>query len=150
MLMSQRTKSNKVPNLVKLVPGSLALTVLLIGCSNLQPVAEFGKNASAIAGYPEVAADYPASLERQKLYEQTGPSVSDEAIAARQMAHRRRPRQTSDRLPVRAYQILQVLAHRLFIAKVMILLHQAVEERLVRGASYGLNLDPAQRTQRHG
>jgi len=53
------------------------------GCSNLQPVADFGKNASVIAGYPEVAQDYPASLQRQKLYGQTDDSVSDKAIATR-------------------------------------------------------------------
>ena len=52
----------------------------LSSCSDLQPVADFGKNGSAIAGYPDVARDYPASLERQRLYGQT---ISDADIATR-------------------------------------------------------------------
>ncbi len=55
----------------------------LDGCSSLQPVAEFGKNASVIAGYPDVADDYPAILQRQRLYGDQGPAVSDEKIAIR-------------------------------------------------------------------
>ena len=55
----------------------------LNGCSSLEPVAEFGKNASLIAGYPDVADDYPAILQRQRLYGDKGPAVSDEKIAVR-------------------------------------------------------------------
>lgn len=62
---------------------ALGLTLILTSCSDLKPVADFGKNASAVAGYPEVAKDYPASLQRQRSYGQTGSSVSDEQIAQR-------------------------------------------------------------------
>ncbi|HLW34150.1 MAG TPA: hypothetical protein VKS98_00670 [Chthoniobacterales bacterium] len=77
----------KLHGWVSTVPGLLitlgiALAVFS-GCSNLQPVADFGKNASVIAGNPDVAQDYPASLQRQKLYGQTDDSVSDKAIATR-------------------------------------------------------------------
>jgi hypothetical protein len=60
-----------------------SLVVALNGCSSLEPVAEFGKNASAIAGYPDVADDYPAILQRQRLYGDKTAAVSDEKIAAR-------------------------------------------------------------------
>ena len=56
---------------------------LLVGCSSLEPVAEFGKNASAIASYPDVADDYPSILQRQRLYGDKSQAVSDEKIAAR-------------------------------------------------------------------
>ncbi len=68
---------------------AVAVVLTLTGCSSLQPVAEFGKNASAIAGYPDVAADYPAGLERKHLYGQTDPSVSDASIAIRKRDARR-------------------------------------------------------------
>ncbi len=55
----------------------------LNGCSSLEPVAEFGKNASVIAGYPDVADDYPAILQRQRLYGYKDPAVSDEKVALR-------------------------------------------------------------------
>ena len=60
-----------------------AVVVGLTGCSSLEPVAEFGKNASAIAGYPDVADDYPATLQRQRLYGDKSQAVSEEKIAAR-------------------------------------------------------------------
>jgi hypothetical protein len=61
-----------------------AIIVLgLAGCSSLEPVAEFGKNASAIAGYPDVANDYPAILQRERSYGDKSQAVSDEKIAAR-------------------------------------------------------------------
>ncbi len=53
------------------------------GCSSLEPVAEFGKNASVIAAYPQVAQDYPAILERQRLYGDKSSAVSEEKVAAR-------------------------------------------------------------------
>ena len=59
------------------------LVLALSGCSSLEPVAEFGKNAGAIAGYPDVADDYPGILQRQRLYGDCSPSVSDEKIAVR-------------------------------------------------------------------
>lgn len=61
----------------------VGLVLALNGCSSLEPVAEFGKNASVIAGYPDVADDYPAILQRQRLYGDKGPAVSDEKIALR-------------------------------------------------------------------
>jgi len=55
----------------------------LAGCSSLEPVAEFGKNASVIAGYPDVAIDYPAILERQASYGDNSSAVGPDKIAAR-------------------------------------------------------------------
>jgi hypothetical protein len=61
----------------------------------LQPVADFGKNASAIAGYPDVAEDYPATLQRQYLYEGNSGRANDKQIAARKRdAQRLRDAQT--------------------------------------------------------
>jgi len=62
---------------------SAGAILLLASCSSLKPVADFGKNGSSVAGFPGVAEDYPQSLERQRLYGQTGSSVSDENIAKR-------------------------------------------------------------------
>src|SRR4051794_8935362 len=66
---------------------------------------------------------------------------TNEAIAARQMSRRRTPRQTSDRLSVARNQILQMFAHRLFIAEIVILLHQAVEQSFLRCASNLLKVE---------
>jgi hypothetical protein len=65
--------------------GVVSVGAILFGasCSSLKPVADFGKNASSVAGFPGVAEDYPQSLERQRLYGQVGSSVSDENIAKR-------------------------------------------------------------------
>jgi hypothetical protein len=62
---------------------SAVIVLGLSGCSSLEPVAEFGKNASAIAGYPDVADDYPAILQRQRSYGDKSQAVSDEKIATR-------------------------------------------------------------------
>jgi hypothetical protein len=62
---------------------AVGFIVALDGCSSIEPVAEFGKNASVIAGYPEVAQDYPAILQRQRLYGDKSSAVGDERIAAR-------------------------------------------------------------------
>jgi len=61
----------------------LSNALVLSACSDLKPIAEFGKNGSAVAGYPEVAKDYVLSLQRQRSYGQAGTSVSDEKIAER-------------------------------------------------------------------
>src|ERR1044071_436097 len=61
----------------------LLLALIVPACTNLKPVQDFGKNASAVAGYPGVAKDYPLVLERLKLYGDTGPAVSDEKVAER-------------------------------------------------------------------
>jgi len=50
---------------------------------------------------------------------------------------------------LRPGQIRQVLADGLLISKVMIVLHQAVEQRLFRGASKGLDVNRVERLQRH-
>ena len=68
---------------------------------------------------------------------------ADIAVAAAQMARRRTPRQAGDRTALRPDQILQVLPDRLFIAEVMMLLHQAVEQRLVGRSPHLLELDRA-------
>ena len=52
-------------------------------------------------------------------------------VAAAQMTRGRTPCHAGDEASMCPHQILQMLAHRLFIAKVMMLLHQAVEQRLV-------------------
>ena len=52
------------------------------------------------------------------------------------MARRALPSQARNHLSARLYQILQVLAHRLLIAEIVILLHQAVEQRLFRRAPH--------------
>src|SRR5450755_1697455 len=60
------------------------------------------------------------------------------------MPRRRTPRQARDRLALGRYQILQVFTDRLLISKIVILLQQAVEQRLPRRAPHLLKL---QRTQ---
>ena len=60
----------------------------------------------------------------------------DVAVAHFQVARRTLPGQARDHLPARFYQILQVLANRLFVAQIVILLHQTVEQRLFRRAPY--------------
>ena len=67
----------------------LGATLAGTGCTSLKPVADFGRNASALVGDPAVAKDYPLSLARQQLYGQTGASVSPAQIAQRQHDARR-------------------------------------------------------------
>src|SRR5215510_13909721 len=69
---------------------------------------------------------------------------ADVAVTAAQMARGRTPRHTRYRTSLCPTNILQVLADRLLIAEVVILLHQAVEQRLIRGASHRLDLNRAQ------
>src|ERR1700761_101048 len=59
-----------------------------------------------------------------------------------------RPSQTCDHLAVAEYQILQVLANRLFVSKIVILLDQAVEQCFLRSASHLLKIETAQLLQR--
>ena len=68
---------------------------------------------------------------------------TDETIAARQVPRRRTPCQARDHLAFRRNQILQMFADRLLIAKIVILLQQAVEQRLLRGAPHLLKLQHA-------
>ena len=65
---------------------------------------------------------------------------ADVAVAAAQVTRSRGPCQACHRPPLRPHQILQVFSHRLLVAKVMMLLHQAVKQRLFRGASNLLEL----------
>ena len=48
-----------------------------------------------------------------------------------QVARRRTPCHAGDRPPLRPYQIFEVFADRLFITEIMMMLNQAVEERLL-------------------
>jgi len=66
---------------------------------------------------------------------------TDEAVAAAQVTRRRTPCQTGHRPPLRPGHILEVLAHRLLIAQVMVMFHQAVEQWFVRRAPHLLELD---------
>ena len=73
---------------------------------------------------------------------------ADIAVAAAQMARRRTPCQARDRPPLRPYQILQMLANRLLVTEVMMLLHQAVEQRLVARSPDLLQFNGPQFVQR--
>ena len=68
-------------------------------------------------------------------------------VAAAQMTRGRTPCHAGDgawfSFTVRPHQILQVLAHRLLITKIMMLLHQAVEQRLIGRFSNLLQRDRA-------
>ena len=63
---------------------------------------------------------------------------ADKAVAGAQMARGRRPSQTPNGAPQGVDQILQMLAHRLGVAQVMVAFQQAVEERLLRRAPHRL------------
>src|SRR5579863_1667362 len=69
-------------------------------------------------------------------------------VAAAQMAWRRTPGHTRDGPALRPHQILQVLADRLFVTEIMMLLHQAVEQRFVRRFSDLLQLERPNVSQR--
>ena len=75
---------------------------------------------------------------------------ADVAVAAPQMTRRRTPRQARQWTPLRPHQIFQVLADRLLVPQVMVGFHQAVEQRLIRGAPHELDFNRAQRLKRHG
>src|SRR5712692_9108695 len=72
---------------------------------------------------------------------------TNEVVPARQVPWRRAPRETSDGTSLGQNQILQVLAHRLLIAQVMMVLDQAVEQRLLRRAANLLKFDEPELTQ---
>ena len=73
---------------------------------------------------------------------------ADETIPAAQVPRRRAPRQARDGTLVRPHQVLQMLAHRLLVAQVMMGFHQAVEQRLLGRASRLLKLDGLDLAQR--
>src|ERR1700709_2675772 len=68
---------------------------------------------------------------------------ADVAIPTAQMTRRRTPRQTGDGAAFRPNEILQVLADGLLIRQIMMMLHQAVEQRFIGGAPYRLDLNRA-------
>ena len=61
---------------------------------------------------------------------------AQKSVSHFQVARCTLPGQASNRLPAGFHQILQVLTHGLFIAEVVILLQQAVEQRLLRRAAH--------------
>src|SRR5207247_10881422 len=65
---------------------------------------------------------------------------ADKPIARPQMPRRARPRQTCNGLAPHFHQKFQVLPDRLLVSEIVILLDQAVEQRLVRAAPHQLNL----------
>src|SRR5215472_1042366 len=64
-----------------------------------------------------------------------------EAVPAAQMPRRRTPRHAGDRPSLRPRQILEMLAHRLFITEVVVMFDEAVEQRFVTSAAHLLDLD---------
>src|SRR6185369_7206913 len=78
------------------------------------------------------------------------PAPADIAVATADVARRRRPCHAGDRSALRPYQVLQVLAHWLFVAQVVMLLHQAVEQGLIGGATHLLELDGLEISQSAG
>src|ERR1017187_5043108 len=75
---------------------------------------------------------------------------ADVAVAAAQVPRRRTPSQTGNRPPLGPQKIFEMLAHRLLVAQVVVVLHQAVEQRLIGGAPHRLDLPRAQSRKRHG
>src|SRR6516162_3365991 len=70
-----------------------------------------------------------------------GCAPADVTVAAAQMARRRTPGQARDRSAFGPDQILQLLAHRLLIAQIMMMLDEAVEQRLLRRSPHLLERD---------
>lgn len=73
---------------------------------------------------------------------------ADKTIPAAQMPWRRTPSHTGDRPSVGPHQILEMLAHRLLVAQIVVVLDEAVEQGLVGGAAHLHNLDWTQLPQR--
>src|ERR1017187_5230180 len=74
---------------------------------------------------------------------------ADETVAAAQVPRRRTPGQTGNRPSLSPQNILEMLPHRLLRTEVVIVLHQAIEQRFVGRAPRGIDLNRAQRPQRH-
>src|ERR1039458_349724 len=66
---------------------------------------------------------------------------ADETVAAAQVPRCRTPGQTGNRPSLSPQNILEMLPHRLLITKVVIVLHQAVEQRLAYCAPLGFDLN---------
>src|SRR5215471_15973772 len=71
-----------------------------------------------------------------------------EAVPAAQMPRRRTPRHAGDRLSVRPRQILEMFAYRLFIAQVMVMFDEVVEQRFIAGAANLLDFERPEFLQR--
>ena len=72
---------------------------------------------------------------------------TDVAVAASDVTRSRRPGQARNGPAFSPHQILELLSHRLLVAKIMMFLHQAVEQRLLRGAPHRLELERLQFAQ---
>ncbi len=68
-------------------------------------------------------------------------SQSDVAIARAKVPRRARPRHARNRAALRPRDILQVFSHRLFVTQIVMLFHQAVEQRLIPAAAHLSELD---------
>lgn len=77
-----RTKAAKV-----LAAGALFAMLALAGCASLKPIQDFGRNAGAVVGFPEVAKDYPLILDRQQI--NSGRPVNAVEKAARERDSKR-------------------------------------------------------------
>jgi hypothetical protein len=76
------------------------------------------------------------------------PHRSIPAVAQLQVPWRAAPGQAGNRLPACFHQILEVLAHWLLIAEIVILLQQTVEQRFLWGAAHLLKLQRSEHAQR--
>src|SRR5919202_2024605 len=65
---------------------------------------------------------------------------ADVAVAAPQMARRRTPGQAGDGTSLRPHQIFQMFADRLLVAEVMMMLEEAIEQRLITASAHLLHL----------
>ena len=63
---------------------------------------------------------------------------ADEAVARAEVTGRRRPRKTGQRSAAAGDQVLQMLAHRLGVAEVVVALDEAVKERLLGSSAHQL------------
>src|SRR6476646_6311576 len=69
------------------------------------------------------------------------------AVATAQVTRSRGPCQAGDRPALRPHQVLQVFAHWLLVAEIMVLFHQAVKQRLLGGAPNLLELQRLEMAQ---
>src|SRR5271165_2208214 len=69
---------------------------------------------------------------------------ADIAITTAQVARRRTPGHAGNRPPLRPHQMLQMLAHWLLVAEVVMMLEQAVEQWLIAGPADLLHFERAQ------
>ena len=83
-------------------------------------------------------------LASSRMLARRARAPPDEAVAAAQVARRRTPRPQAIGRPPALDQVLQVLAHGLRITQVVMLLHQAVEHRLLaRRRTWRISIVPS-------